>query len=135
MAASVIKKDIWRAAIISITIIRSREQLADPGTLKRYTEHHETTQCKYIADECASCVQFETNNAEKKGMTVSGTLSQTKKTSQLRGVIYSRNKSGKVFVSGPYNAKEALMITGAWRPTLPSCVSNLLEERDSVTVV
>ena len=58
-----------------------------------------------------------------------------KKTSQLRGANYSRNKSGKVFVTGPYNAKEALMITGVWRPTLPSCVSKLLGERDSVTVV
>ena len=58
-----------------------------------------------------------------------------KKTSQLRGVNYSRKKSGKMFVTGPYNAKEALMITGAWRPTLPSCVSKLLGERDSVTVV
>ena len=45
---TVIKNDIWRAAIISITI-RPWEQLTDPGTLKWYAEHHETTQCKYIA--------------------------------------------------------------------------------------
>ena len=50
------------------------------------------------------------------------------------------NKGGKVFVTGPYNAKKALMITGAFfaekeTVELPSCDSKLLGEGDSIMVV
>ena len=119
-AGTVTKNDIWRAAIISITI-HSWEQLTDRrGTLNITKPHNATTSRMNLLYQRpwtngGKCVQYETNNAKKKRNVYVWDPVTNKKTSQLRGVIYSRNKSGKVFVTGPHNAKKARMITGFFR--------------------
>ena len=73
-------------------------------------------------------------------LVVSGTLSQTRKLHNYVELTTINNKGGKVFVTGPYNGKKTLMDTGAFfaekeTGDLPSCVSKLLRERDSIMVV
>ena len=120
------------------------------GTTHRsswYAEHHETTQCKYIADEFASnksfkwqrqvCTSF-TNSAKKRNDCVWDPVTNKKTLTITRSKLLS--KKGKVFVTGPYNAKKALIITGASfsekeTGDIPSCDSKLLGEGDSLMVV
>ena len=77
---------------------------------------------------------------EKKGMTVSGTVSHTTKIHNYAEQASQKSSGGKVFVTGQYNAKKALMNTGALfaekeTVELPPCDSKLLGEGDSLLVV
>ena len=130
IAGTVTKNDIWRAAIISITT-RSLEPLTDRGGTLNITRPHDANNSRMNLlyqrpwTNGGKCVQSNQTARKKKKRRKDCVWdpATNKKTSQSRGVTYSRNKSGKVFVTGPHNAKEARMITGFfrregnWRPT------------------
>ena len=101
-AGTVTKNDIWRAAIISITI-HSWEQLTDRrGTLNITKPHNASTS----RTNELHVYNLKQTTRKKRHDCVWDPVTN-KKTSQLRGVNYSRKKSGKVFRHGTTQRKES----------------------------
>ena len=79
-------------------------------------------------------------NSAKKAWLCPGPCHNQQNFNNYAGQTPLNNKGGKVFVTGPYNAKKALMNTGAFfaeKGTVepPPCDSKLLGARDSLMVV
>ena len=111
--------DIWRAAMISITI-RSWEPLTDPrGTLNITRPHNANTlrmnllQIKVLQMTAISVYKYNKQRKKKEWLCL-GPCQKQENFHNYAEQTTLNNEGGKVFVTGPSNAKKALMITGAF---------------------